>query len=261
MKGPQTQYTDEMKKHFGYYAAWEPGIPIEIGDVGTLSGNVFTRHANLRDLEVDIETAPNRGQSTDLQYTSNGSVNISTKLSGAVPATGSSLSSLDLGISIEFGKEFATLFKADKTTSPSIRNTIKLGEDILKLFKDGKWDKNWRIVTEVIVAESASVIISNSTNSKVELKANGNINAVKIDIADAAFNFSAVNTRGINTMILAQKGMTPLFKLMGIKTRILQEPVFATRGIKAIDLITPDSIQTIHKDLVYFGHITEEITE
>jgi hypothetical protein len=186
---------------------------------------------------------------------------VTTKLSGTAGPQGSVLTNLDAGIIVEFSKENSTLFKANNTTSPSIKDIIKLGEQVLKLYREGKWNKNWVIVTDLVEAENATVIISNNSNSKIELKANANIDAPTLDIADAEFKFSTQFSRGLETKIISAEGLTPLFKVMGIKTRIFLPPIFKTQKVMAFDLVTPETASKEYKDEIYFGYISDDERE
>lgn len=260
MTSAQGQYTNEMKKNFGYYATWNPGVPLKLGDIGTFSDNVFTRLSNLADRGIDFEIRTDETK-TPLEHNSEGSVSVTTKLSGTVAPQGSVLTNLDAGIIVEFSKENSTLFKANNTTSPSIKDTIKLGEQVLKLYKEGKWNKNWVIVTELVEAENATIIISNNSNSKIELKANANIDAPTLDIADAEFKFSTQFSKGLETKIISAAGLTPLFKVMGMKTRIFLPPIFKTKKVIAFDLVTPETAAKEYKDEIYFGYISSDERE
>lgn len=259
-KGPQEQYTDDLKKRFGYYATWLPGVPLMLGDVGILKDKVFTRIASLEDFQIAFDIREDNTPD-DLEYSSKGEVQLTTKASGAIAPTGSSLTDLDAGFIVEFGKKNSILFKANGAKNNMIENTKKMGETILRLYKEGKWNKKWVVVTELVEAESATILISNSKNAKIELKANANANAPGLDIADAKFEFGASLYKGLDTKIVAQEGLTPLFKVQGIKTRWFLPPVFRSKGVKAMDLITPDVAKGKHKDDIYFSYISEDERE
>lgn len=256
MASVQQQYTSEMKKKFGYYATWNPGVPLKLGDIGIFKKNVFTRVAGLQDFNISFDIRPDDTK-TPLEYNSSGNVTVTTKLSGTVAPQGSVLNNLDAGIIVEFGKEKSTLFKANNTTTPSIQNTIRLGEQIIELFKAGKWDKNWVVITELVEAENSTIIISNTTNGKIELKANADIGAANFDIANGKFEFSPQFSRGLETKIISAEGLTPLFKAMGLKTRLLAPPIFKTQAFQPLDTVTPDSAKNEHRDTLYFGEITD----
>lgn len=256
MKGPQEQYTEEMKENFGYYATWEPGRPLALGDIGTIKNNVFTRLSDLGSKGIAFETNPDE-TANDLEYNSKGSVSVTTKLSGTVAPVGSSLTNVDAGIIVEFSKENSTLFKANKTRTPSIKDITALGAEILKRYREGKWNKYWVIITELVIAESATIIISATANSKLELKATANVDAQDVDIANANFAFGRIASAGIDTKIIAEAGLTPLFKLMGIKDNIFIKPSFTNKGIRAFDFVTPETAKGEFKDKLFFGYIDE----
>jgi hypothetical protein len=260
MASAQEQYTDEMKDRFGYYAAWNPGTPFALGDIGVLRDNLFTRLSNVSELgfTFDIREDPTK---TPLEHSSRGSVSVTTKLSGALAPQGSALTDADAGIIVEFSRENATLFKANNTTSPSILDAIKLGDQIIERYRQGRWNKKWVVITELVMAESATIIISNSANGKIELKANADVHVPSIDIADAALNFSTQFSRGLETKIISQEHLTPLFKLMGMKTRIYMPPVFGTKYVAPFDLVTPETAANQYKNDIYFGYISSEQTE
>lgn len=256
MSSAQKQYTNEMKKKFGYYATWNPGLPLKLGDIGILKKNIFTRIAGLNDFNIDFDIRQDDTKSP-LEHSTQGSVTITTKLSGTIAPQGSVLTDLDAGIIVEFSKENSTLFKAINTTTPSIQNAISLGDKIIGLFKEGKWDKDWVVITELVEAESATIIISNKSNSKIELKANANIGAANFDIADASFEFSPQFSRGLETKIISSEGLTPLFKIMGIKTRWFAPPIFKANSVRGLDFITPYNAKNEYRDNLYFDEIDD----
>ena len=254
MKSAQEQYTDEMKKKFGYYATWNPGLPMKLGDIGTFNDNQFNCLSNIDNLGIEFEIRPDETKTT-LEHNSKGSVCISTKLAGTIAPQGSVLTNMDAGIIVEFSKEYSTLFKAINTTTPSIKDKIKLGDEILELYKNGKWNKKWVVITELVEAENATILISNDSNGKIELKANSNIDALSLDIADAELKFSTQFSRGLNTNIICAEGLTPLFKVMGMKTRIFLPPIFTSKSVSPFDLVTPETARNEYKDDLYFGYV------
>ncbi len=256
-KGPQEQYTDEMNRKFGYMATWLPGIPLKLGDIGVIHDNVFSRVAGLDDFNIQFEIRQDETPE-DLEYSSKGSVSVTTKLSGAVTPPGSSLGNLDAGFIVEFSGQNSILFKANNTKTNLIKNTIKLGEDILKLYQDGKWNKKWVVITELVEAQTATILISNSKDAKIELKANANINLPKLDIADAKLDLGYTSSKGMDTKIISQSGLSPLFKVKGIRTSIFLPPAFADKGMKAFDFVTPATAAGEYRDNLYFDYVSSD---
>jgi len=245
----QKQYIKEIKKEFraGYNATWLPGVPLELGAIGVFDKDgTFHRKANLKDRKVNFTVLPDH-TGEELAYKSQGSASITTKLSGQVPIQGSSLGENDAGVIVNFSKNKLILFKAKNVTYPSIADQIQLEEDIMKLYEQGKWKKEWCVITQLAIAESATIIISNSANNKIELKAKANIKATEIDIVDAAFDFSVLSENEKDIIIIAKSGLTPLFKAqkLNFKKGDLKRYRTApsnnfTEDIALVDFVLPD---------------------
>lgn len=258
MNSAQKQYTNEMKRKFGYFATWNPGLPLELGDIGIMKNNIFNKISNIKNFNITFEIVQD-STTMDLEHFSKGSVEIATKLAGKIPPAGSVLTTLEAGVIVEFNKEKSTLFKANNTTTNSIDDGIKLGNEILKLYKQGKWNKKWVVINELIKAENSTIIISNASNGKIELKANANVDLPNIDIADASFDFTTQFSRGLETKFITTNNLTPLFKIMGIKTKFLStNPDFEPVAINPLDLITPESAKGIDKDKLVFEALNEK---
>ena len=244
------KYTKELKRQFGYLATWLPGTPIELGDIGILRNYQFTKISHLSNFGINFEIVPDETKS-DIEHSSSGVVSITTKAAGTIAPQGSALGELEAGIIVEFSKENAIYFKAIGTTSPSIKDQISLGKTIVSLYKEGKWDKEWSVVTEKVDTHNSTILISGSSNGKIELKAKGEIEAAKLDIADAELGFELKFSKDLSTKIIAQESLTPLFKASRLNSRIFAPPVFRLNKIRSIDLMTPDKAK-INDEQLFF---------
>ena len=244
------KYTRELKRQFSYLATWLPGTPLDLGDIGILKRNIFTKISNLSDLNIQFDIEKDTTKS-DIEHSSKGAVSIATKASGTVAPPGSALGNVDAGITVEFSKENAILFKANGTLSNAIKDQIKLGKEILELFRKGEWDKDWVVVTELVEADSATILISSSSKGKIELNAKGEINASNLDIADANLGLELAYSKDVSTKIIAESSLTPLFKAKQVMGRS-SSPTFSQKTIRSIDLITPAKAKS-NKDIIFFG--------
>lgn len=93
------------------------------------------------------------------------------------------------------------------------------------------------------------------------MKANEEIRPGNFKIANAELQLSVAFSKGLETSIIAQQNITPLFKVMRIKNRFFTSPIFTTRGVKSIDLLTPEFAKGEMKDQVYFGDVEFELEE
>ncbi|MEO8210033.1 MAG: hypothetical protein ABI840_05700 [bacterium] len=269
------QYTDEMKDQFHFYAAWFPGEPLKLGDVGTLDGNLFTRIDNITKMGFhSFETRKDLTKS-NLNFSSKGSVKTTIKLSGSVAPLGSALTTADLGFIIEFGDEYLTAFQAIGAQWYSIESQTVVSAEILKRYKEKNdktnkryWDKNWVVISHLMSADGTTSVTSNQENAKIEVKANANIGEKNVKIADPKFEFSSIVTSGVQFSDdnapppAGQKACTPLFKLIGIKTNILGgNPSVENRFASGFDLLTPENANKEYKDNVFVGYISDNVRE
>lgn len=204
------QYITEIKNQFDYLAAWPPGNQVKIGDVGLMDHNRFWRLTTLDTLGIRLETRADDSRQT-LKYATKASVTCAFKASGRAPVAGSVLTNAEAGFTVEFAGQNALLFEALGCSKESVLDQPGLGDQLLGLYRGGRWNKAWHVVLEVMHADSASVLISSSSNSKLELAAKGDL-ATTISIADATAQLQVVYSRDMQTSIVAERGLTPLYR-------------------------------------------------
>lgn len=249
------KYTRELYRQFRYYANWLPGTPLSLGDVGVLKAKEFVRKTNLKHLNLDFEIIKDSTPS-QISHQSKGGVSVSAKIAGTAPVLGSVLSEAEAGISVSFSNENSILFKANGTYNHIIKDQVKLGKDILKLYEEGNWDKDYLVITELVEADSSTILISNSSGSSIELSANANVSLGQLDIANADIGLQPKISKDLYTEIITNKGLTPLFKSSKVQTRIFQQPIFEAtkmRGMKDEQLHSG-----INREFDYFGEYDEE---
>ena len=239
VKSIAEQYTQEMCKHFGgsYYAAREPGVKIQLGDIGVLKNYVFTRIGNVLNepFNLAFTTLEDENPVQKATYVSQGSISWSASLAAEVAPVSTIVNNVGADVTLEFGKDKSTFFEALNIYHHSIENNIMLGNAILDLYKMGMWEKQWVVVTEVNVADSATILISQSSSAKVELTVSGEIGAAGISIADPSLGLKFKSAKGLGYQTLAQEGITYKFKLMGLKHNFLgKKPEFEPMSLHKI---------------------------
>ena len=221
-------YTDELAKEFGYYATWMPGVPVKLGQIGVLDKNVFTPVSSLENFKVRFGIMRDRTKN-DFKYSSAGAVTISQKLSGEA-AKGTKLGKADAGIIIEFNKNNAIYFRAVGTSNDYIADKLTLGKTILDLYKKGEWKKEWVIITQIVDADKATILISKEKGAKMEFKAKADLKAAELDIANVDFSSENSFSTSLSFKIVAKAGINPLFKVMGIKDGWFKDASFNNRS-------------------------------
>ncbi len=223
------QYTKEIKDKTNYLATWLPTVIVSPGDVGRIIDYQYNHVTTLGDLGIPVEIVPGMFQA-DFDYCSEGSVSINIKAAGKAPLAGSDIAEAEAGVSIKFARSNAVVFKISRCKSTRINDQNSLGMEILSRYRSGNWQDDWVVVTEVVSAAGATIIISSGDNAQIDLLAGGNVNASSLNLADVEANFQILKESNIETKIIASDGLTPLFKSSGIRRRFLRSPDFRYRG-------------------------------
>ena len=105
-------YLARMHQKFQYRAAWLPQVKMEIGQIGKFYDKKWVVEGHLSDLGIDVTAATNQVDG-GLEFTSQGGVNISTKLKGGSANVIANVADAAADVTIAFSKENAIVFKAN----------------------------------------------------------------------------------------------------------------------------------------------------
>ncbi len=223
-------YLKHIAKQTGYRATWEPNRPLFVGAIGKLERGVFTIFTNLEKEGIIPEVVEDETEGF-WDYTSYDSVSINFKLAGQAPLAGSALTEADAGVTIDFKNNEAVVFQADKTLTHQIINMAEIEKAIIEKYRKKEWPKDWLIVVQLIEAESATIIISNSTSNQIDLKAEANVGTSHLKLTDASLGLHLVREQGSSFKILAKNGITPLYRVMGIRHPLFGKPGLSTKSL------------------------------
>jgi hypothetical protein len=216
------------KKTHGLRPTWLPNSPLQIGDVGILENDVFIKESTLKECGIFFEVQTSKNDST-MDFSSGGGITLTTKLKGKVNPKALNLGEADAGFIIEFKHENGLFFKLNGYRTIYISNLGIVKKEVLNRFKVGQWDKDLVIISELIEAKSATIILSDKANSKIELKAQSNLNVVTMDIADASLNLRLESGQTFATTILGQEGITPFYRAIGVKQPLFSKSLVGGR--------------------------------
>ena len=254
MKSPNKAYLREMRREFGYIPAWEPNKQIILGAVGVLKQNIFSKFGDLKDHGIGFEIESDQ-QPSALEYTSPNGYSITTKVAGSPQVPGSSIPQDKAGVIVDFQRENSIIFKANGAYAPVIKDLHHIQNEVIRLYKEGKWDKEWVIVTEAVYADRCTLLISTHRNAKAELVATGNFDLANIDLANEIFHSNQHSFRGLYVNMVAQQKTSPLFKLMKLKSNKRISPMLHSMDVDPIDLATPATADQFN---LFLGEVTFE---
>ena len=215
-------------------ANWELGIKLKLGDVGKMENGVFVPYTSLEKKGIIIEDRKGKRKSGKLDLSSEKGIKIHThaKLKGdaeVIELNG------ELAYQIEFTKANTFVFRAEGIKTDIIINHEEIEEQILKLYKEKKWNKDYVIVTSVTSAESITILLSGESGVTTSLSASGKFNLSQMDIANASIGFGVSSTKKLAIELVGEKETTPLYKVRGLVDPLLGVPELESMGAKALE--------------------------
>jgi hypothetical protein len=166
-----------------------------------------------------------KGQHGNLKFNSSSSISIINNIdleTTSLPNT----PEINGGISIKFGAANSVLFSATGCSISAIENKINLGEQIINLLENDKWD-NWYVVTSIIEARTLHLYVSGGENASVTLKAK--VNTGSADLFDAGIDSQLVSESQITTKFVGEKGTIPIIGLSRLSKSLFGKHVFKAK--------------------------------
>ncbi|MFE9770906.1 hypothetical protein ACFYOV_04330 [Streptomyces sp. NPDC005931] len=212
-----------MRDHFGYSATWLPTVGVRLGDVGRLTGYVYDHLGSLQDHGIGFRTRKEITEGS-LSYVSTEGVRISSRAHADVQALGSPVSGGMLSVS--FASEGAVLFQAEGCVSEVIDGQREVEQEVLKLHERGAWPKHAVVVTEVVHAARATILIAGGADATIELRGAADL----AGLAAAGSRLEVASQQNIATQIVGEGNLTPLFRAKGVRKRLLGRADVVRRG-------------------------------
>lgn len=234
------------------YAAWPPGQPLSVGDVGVLQrGTIFVRQSSLKNLGITFRTVKD-ANTDDYTYKSTSVSEVSV---GASTGLGPVGASANARLQVSFGGAEGIYFTAADGMWTSIDDQQGLGDDIVALHKRGKWNPTWAVVTMVFEARGTTVVTSQSKNAEVILEA-ASPSIQSIDLKDTSVKVNIKSSRDLGLQIVAKTGMTPLIGLSGLRKRFFGKPSWSPQMALTINRVPSDpALQAVGEESVVFGSL------
>lgn len=231
---PASYYTRTLRKHLKFFANWPPGEAISLGTIGTLEDSQFIplSHLRHRGIEFEIDTDD---LYDDFEYHSSQGISIGVDGGADAQLGAGQLPHAKARFTINFSSNEAILFQIKQTANHRISDQIGLKEAIMKEFLAGNWEREWAVVTGVVECQHGTIIVSQGSGSSLEISAEGDGQAGKLDLAgvNARLSVNAQNFRGIQ--LVGKQGLTPLFRLSKV-----QKGFFSGNNFKPLRSLLPD---------------------
>lgn len=228
-------YTNGIKRKLAnHWAAWLPSTHFAIGDIGTLNGSVFEKVGTLGNLKLKYY-AETDSDPSPLDISSESGVAVSFKAAGETNPSFGHIAGGEAGMKVEFGAQGAFIIQAPETFASEIGDRLNLRRQIIDAFNNGVWDKDWLVITRLLNATSATVLICKSKNASLELTAKANLSAAVAALGAANAGIAIKFQQGDALSVIGGKNLTPLFQLSRLKTSFFSDPKLVTKSLRATD--------------------------
>jgi hypothetical protein len=218
--GISDQYTKEIRKEFSLSATWFPDVQLTVGDVAMFERGEIHLVSSLKEYGIPFSvrtSTPGR----KYNYNSEGAVSFTFKAAGQAPLPGVNIGKADAGVSVKFNSKNAILFNTIDTKLDVIQNMKTVGKQIAQKRKENDWDKKYFVITQCVVADGATIIISRGKDSQMDFTASGDLKVANLNLADLNLKLKATNTLKIAFEHYAKKNSTPLFEAWGFKRKFI----------------------------------------
>jgi hypothetical protein len=253
------------RKLANYWAAWLPATRFAIGDIGTLNGCLFEKVGTLDQLNLK-HYAETDNDPSPLDLSSESGVDISFKAAGETNPLFTHVGAAEAGLRIELESQGAFILHAPETFGSEIGDRLNLRRQIIDAFSRGAWEKDWLVITRLVRATSASVVISRSSKASVEFTIRANLAGVVAPLGAAHAGISVRYQKGDTVSMIGGRNVTPLFQLSRLKTSLFAAPKLVTKSMRADDPslaeLTPSLVsgnQAIEDSLVFETVMDDEL--
>jgi hypothetical protein len=233
MSLPQKYYLEHMCKSTGYRASWLPDRPLKIGDIGKLEDGLFILYSTLEQQQINCVVRESPSE-LGLDYSDKGSFSIQAK-----GATGNLLdvtgAAVDGTLMINFAENKGLIFQMTGAKLKVIENLAEVEKSVLAKYKSSDWPKEWVFIAELVVTDNATIIISTSSDNKIELGCSAKVGFTANKLADPQLGLTVVSEQGSSCKILGAKGLTPFYRIRGVYEPFWSKPQFRTRYDPTID--------------------------
>jgi hypothetical protein len=211
------QYTSEIHDELGYWATWLPSKQLHLGDCGRIRDREFTVEATLADFGIDFESVSDTNVAS-IQHATHGGVDWHVEAKGdnkSIPQ----IPQGSAGFIVDLSKGKALVLVVSGAVEERIADVPSIQKKLDELAASGDFDRELAVITHLVKADRATVLIASDSSGQIALSAEVDLTAGLLDLANANAGLSRVASSGLETEIVAEQGLTPLFKLMGFRRR------------------------------------------
>lgn len=221
------RYTNEIYKGMHYLAAWPPSKRVQVGDVVVMEDRSPDRQMSASDL--GIETPVLRGaQVRSRGWATEGALTVGPAVAASGPVHPGVVAGAEL--EVKFNAKHAILLRAERSREDSIDQMDRLKQEILRMHAEGKWRREWVVVTHVIHAKTLMVLVSSASGAVARLRGSGSLGVDPSALAEGNGEVALLSASG---MVYEESGVedaTPFYLAIRVQDRLLRRPITTRIG-------------------------------
>jgi hypothetical protein len=232
------------------YPTWPPFALLKIGDIVRIDEvGMFVTDSSLKKLNIRYESEISDTHA-HYSYRSQGSVTVTAH--AKVELKTEEIARVESLITVSFSKENSILFDLADIEYESIVDLSSVEAALAKIFDSGKWDNNWLVVTNVMKAKKATILLANSKKSRVNLSIEGT-EEIANNLAMAGLKVQDHEDMGF--MVAVEGSLTPMGRCLCLRRKMwspvkFSVPKKAAPKKAAAKSSLPKKIQTSQSKLV-----------
>jgi hypothetical protein len=201
-----------------FFGTWPPGLQISVGEVGRIDDQgLYRRATDLARLGIGVgqETLPYQ----DIQFTTEGSVEISGSLAARTSQVVAPLADVHGGFTIAFSRGNALFVMLRDVQLHRVEDEEQLRRDMMAAWsaEPRRLETDHVVVTKVFSARSGALVMSGDSGARVEGTSTVAIAPGKIELADIRGDVSFGSTSNARFAVSTSTGtpiLTPMFEML-----------------------------------------------
>ncbi|MFF4501393.1 hypothetical protein [Streptomyces sp. NPDC001401] len=226
MANPARAFIHELSGLWGkgYWVTWHPSARHVLGEIGTVSGGGLVPISSLEEHGITVPSVTPATRD-ELTWRTNGQVNIVFKTSGQAGGPFTALTDGQAGALVEFTRGNSVLVAYRGLAERRLASQPLLATELVRRHWAGTWPLEWCVVSHLVTAEHATVLIGGDKGSSIELAARAALGSGPVALADLATRMGVARSTGLALELIGEN-VTPFFRVLRLRRRFM-------RGVEA----------------------------
>jgi hypothetical protein len=203
-------YAHEVLENLDYLITWPISTDVKLGDVGVIEDGIFKRIDTLKERGIHEPLVREGIGTTTLLYNSNNGVELAFDANAE-----SAVQGLGAKVEIKFSREGAVFLRIGDHVLKQFETLQVLGEEVMQRYRNGNWERNRVIVTEVITASAATILVSGNNSSAAIFQLEASLPLPQA-MSKGKFSQLLGLTGSFNAQVIGEN-VSPLFRTSGLR--------------------------------------------